>query len=248
MNKDLLYTLRWLVNESMPAGDNKKEALTILGSLLGESTAAAVRTPEPTPKPISPSTSSAPGGRVALVIGHNSKSKGAYVKGSINQFEYDFNGEVAAIIQSRAYAGLETKIFRRVYNPSYSSEMSAVYSQVNAWNPDFILELHFNSYPGGDYSFMLYNANSSKSKAIAQEVNDVFIKHTGFKSQQKNGGKTSKDRGWQSLSKSKAPCVLTEPFFENCSEHLRKVESLGHAGMANIYLEAIKSVFRKNLA
>ena len=238
MSRDLLYTLRWLINH--PGRENKAEALKIIGSLLGESPGESVRN-LPTPAAPAPSHSG-PRGRVALVIGHNSRSKGAYVKGRFNQFEYDFNGELASLIQSRAWAGLELKTFRRVYSGSYTSEIATVYNKVNAWNPDFILELHFNSYKGGDYSFMLYHHASAKSKAIAQTVNDVFCAATGFKSNQKNAGRKSGQRGYVSLAKSKAPCVLTEPFFENNPTHLRKIESLGHSGVAELYLTAIRKV------
>ena len=237
MDKDLLYTLRWYLNHW--DADSKKEALKIMSVLLEE------RTPGKTiPKDtrVIPPGKSGPSGRVAVVIGHNSKNKGAYAKGDFNQFEYEFNGDVAKIIAARAWNGLDVKIFRRWYSGSYASEIKKVYSSVNAWNPDFVLELHFNSSPGGYYSFMLYHHASSKSKAVAKIVNDTFIAATGFASKQQNAAKKSGDRGYLSLASARAPAVLTEPFFESNSSHMAKINSLGHSGMANLYLDAIRNV------
>jgi len=247
MNKDLLYTLRW--NIQNPDETTKAENLKILSALLGETpreTEYSIANPAIKTDPVSISPAlSGPRAKVALVIGHNPKNKGADIKAGINQFEYDFNGEIASIMLAKAWEGLEMQRFYRKYLGSYSREISEVYGRVNAWNPDLILEMHFNSYPGGDYSFMLYHHRSARSKKLAGIFNETFCENTGFKSNQENAAITPGGRGYQSLAKSKAPCILTEPFFENCPEHQELISEIGHEGVADIYLHSLNETLRE---
>lgn len=180
-----------------------------------------------------------PEAKVALVVGHNARQKGAYVKGSLNQFEYDFHNIVADYILEKTWPGLTAKRFNRVYAGSYYSEIREVYGRVNAWKPDLAIEMHFNGYNGKTgYSFMLHHHASDTSRKCAEAMNDVFVDATGFDDK---GTKAlySGDRGYTSTAKCASPHVLTEPFFGDYPPHASKISAFGHERFADIYLEAI---------
>ena len=72
--------------------------------------------------------------KVAIIIGHNRVAKGAYVEGRINQFEYEYNSELATIMKNLANGddSIEIKVFHRKYlgKRQYTAEIKEVYKRV----------------------------------------------------------------------------------------------------------------------
>lgn len=240
---ELAYTVNWYLRELWANPEAKDDALKKNVEMIDVLTGGAYsgNLQPQIPAPAVPA-GNGPALRVAIVVGHNSRNKGAYVGGSINQFEFDFNNAVADEMARLAWSGLTLKRFNRVFTGSYTSEIRNVYAQVNAWNPEFILELHFNGYNGKvGYSFMLHHQNSKLSQTCAKRINDIFVKATGFDDKGSKALSPS-DRGYLSVASAKAPAVLTEPFFGDFAAHVAKVSELGHDGIASLYLEGIKSV------
>ena len=239
---ELAYTVNWFISERWGDPSSREAAKEKNVEMLRILTGGVYGGNEET-KPIPPiPAGEGPEMRVALVVGHNARNKGAYVKGSLNEFEYDFNNEVAEEMIRQKWPELTLKRFNRAYTGSYSSEISKVYRSVNSWNPDFILELHFNGYNGiTGYSFMLHYAGSKVSKQCAKAINDEAIKATGFADK---GAKAlnSGDRGYLSVKSASAPAVLTEPFFGDYWAHAEKISELGHTGVAKFYLNGIREV------
>lgn len=150
--------------------------------------------------------------KLAIVVGHNSKAKGAFSKwiGS----EWDFNKVVAEQIQ-RAAVGtkVDVKVFYRPAGVSYGAQMASVTDAVNEWGPDYAVSLHFNSFrtDAANGTETLWTG-STGSLALAEMLHtcqlDCFgLNNRGMKSVEKSG------RGGAFLWGVKAPAVLLEPGF-----------------------------------
>lgn len=176
--------------------------------------------------------------KVALVIGHNSTAKGAYADAPVSAFEYDYNNRVASEIMAiSGAAGIECRRFLRNAGVGYNREIDMVYHDVSGWSPDLIVEMHFNG-GGGDYATMLHGNEAPRSATAAAVMLDVFasrlgVRRWGLMAVARDG------RGGRSVTATKIPTVLTEPFFGDRDDHVIKVNELGIAGMAKVYLEAI---------
>lgn len=235
VSTDDLYTIRWAINKGTK--DSKAVALATLGRLLGE-------TP-PLVENFHPGREL----RVALVVGHNSKRKGAYAPGPIGEYEYTFNGRVADLLEERQPSGSVVKVFRRTSLGSYSKEIDRTYSEVSAWVPDIIVELHFNGYNGRTgYSCML----SAKSSPLSIEIGNVFqgkvVEATGFKDRGVIQVGRS-DRGGRALYALDIPTIITEPFFGDYLPHATAIHNNGGAEfLAGVYADAITTIARKPIA
>jgi N-acetylmuramoyl-L-alanine amidase len=181
-----------------------------------------------------------PEGKVALVVGHNAKAKGAFIGGALREFEYDFNNQVADFLLQKAWSGLDLRRFNRIYAGSYFNEIREVYSRVNSWRPHLIIELHFNAFNGRTgYSFMAHHFASDTGREAALAMNKAFVSATGFESKGARGLRRG-DRGYHSMNLGHAPSVLTEPFFGDYPPHQQRVAALGHERFAEIYMDGIR--------
>ena len=180
--------------------------------------------------------------KVAIVIGHNSKAPGAYAPKPLNKSEYVFNGEVSDELVRLAESdpNLQVKVFRRKSFKSYRAQISDVYKRVNAWKPNFTLELHFNYLSGAGRIEMLHYPRSSKGIEIAKVLLDETAKK--FSGAKKLISRRSTERGGLSLSLCSSPCVMTEPF--DCSHfpHVQTAEEIGASGLARIYYNSISQI------
>ena len=238
------YTLNWYLSEAW--GDpaqlkNAQEAqLRVIDALTSGAYGKAAKSQ---PDKVIDSAVNYPDIKVAVVVGHNSTNKGAFMRGAFNEFEYDFNNRVAELMVEEAKGSpLKIKRFNRDYTGSYNREIDRVYSNVNSWEPDFIFELHFNGYNGEvGYSSVLHHYASNKGKACASHINDIFVSETGFDD---NGTSAlgSSDRGYLSTAKAIAPCILTETWFGDFPEHVEKIGELGHSGVADLYMQSIPGI------
>lgn len=196
------------------------------------------------PAPQVPGGSVNAGGRkVALVIGHNSTAKGAYADAPVGQFEYDYNNAVASeMISMAAERGLSMRRFLRTPGGGYNMEIDRVYREVETFAPDLIVEMHFNG-GGGDYATMLHARGSEHSAKAAGAMLEEFSTRLGIRSWglmpvDRNG------RGGRSVWASARPTVLTEPFFGDRPEHVKRANEFGVRGMASVYHAAIAAALK----
>ncbi len=157
--------------------------------------------------------------RVAFVVGHTQKDKGAYSE-HLKVSEWDFYNEVLSYIP---YA----TVFHHDPNiRSYTARVKNTAEKLNKVNFDLVIELHFNSAtPQANGCETLYYFNSEKSKSYAKKFSEVVNRWTSIKLRN-NGLKAlvnSKDRGFASVYYPKAPTILIEPFFGSNQEDCRKI-------------------------
>lgn len=68
--------------------------------------------------------------KIAIVVGHNSRAQGA-VRVTDGRSEFDWNGELAGLIQSHDPDAV--RVFRREAGGGYSAEIDRVYRAVDEW-------------------------------------------------------------------------------------------------------------------
>lgn len=165
--------------------------------------------------------------KLAVVVGHNSKSQGA-VRPDTGESEYVYNGKIAAYMEKigRDY-DLNVKIFFREPGIGYKREIKKVYAEVDAWGADGAVELHFNA--SGDPSASgteTLTSGSPGSVAMAQSVQMELVEELSLKDRGiKVRNSRTKGRGYQSLVSGKAPAILTEPFFATSSKGQQSSDS-----------------------
>lgn len=239
--KDTATSLRWLCTNKWGDAASQVEALKLCDLLVGYPAPGVVppTSPTSTTVPAQVPAGDLDGMRVALVVGHNSSAPGAWVTGGgLNESEFAFNNRVVDEILHAGIPGVLLKRFNRYPNPSgYTKEIRTVYGAVNDWQPDLVVELHFNG-GGGNYSFMLAAENSPVGQKAAAAMQRVFHEKIGFVDKGVHA-RTRGERGGESLYSSKAPCVLTEPFFGDYGPHAVAIAKLGYAGLADVYRAAI---------
>lgn len=148
--------------------------------------------------------------KIAIVVGHNSKSQGA-VRVTDGRTEFDWNGELAALIQAHDPANV--RVFRREHGGGYSAEIDRVYRQVDNWGAAVSIELHFNASAnakanGGE----TLSSGTKASMALAMAVRSRIA---GVLGNTDRGVRVvgRHDRGGRSLWQGRAPAILTEPYF-----------------------------------
>ena len=174
--------------------------------------------------------------KVAFVVGHHNKSKGAYSRfGS----EWDFYNEVMECLDSPNvfYHNSDIRGYNnRIINTAY---------KLNQLDFDLVIELHFNASanPQANGCETLYWHHSVKGKEYAKlfskEVND----HTGIKLRN-NGLKAltyPSERGYGAVYYPSAPTILIEPFFgtNECDCDLIK-DARNMSIIINNFLKTIK--------
>lgn len=187
--------------------------------------------------------------KVALVIGHNKRSKGAY--SSIVGSEYDYWKKIAEKIKTEI--PLMVDVYERKPNQYYTREMFEVLEELNKNDYKFCMELHFNaaaSEQANGCECLVYFGNN-KAKALATDFMARLQNKFGSKIRTKENvikvtmhekridGKTweeerkettrglilvqdSKTRGGYGICKSKDTYILVEPFFGTNNEEALK--------------------------
>ena len=145
--------------------------------------------------------------KVALVIGHNEQSQGAY-NSSTGETEFLFNDRLVNVVARMLIDGSPI-IPSIIYRDKYKD----LPAKVNSRYPDFIISFHcnaFNTEASGTETLYYHKSNRSASlAAIIQEqmVEALKLPDRGIKP------KASEDRGGYLLRYTNAPCVIIEPFF-----------------------------------
>ena len=178
--------------------------------------------------------------KVAFVIGHNAKAKGAYANAPLSKSEWDWSKEVAAhMVDYGPSYGLDVQVIYRPAIKSYSQQIKDAYAQVIE-GTRFILESHFNA--GGGKTALMLHSGSSKGAALgaimAKACNDGLPWPCKA---QKIGS-----RGRASVVAHTAPTVLLEPFFGDNALHNREAHNLGPNHFAHIYLKGLSNACKSD--
>ena len=161
--------------------------------------------------------------KVALIIGHNKRSKGAYSQ--IVGSEYDYWKGIAEKIKTEIPALVD--VYERKPNKFYVPEMNEVLEELNKNDYKSCIELHFNSstnsQANGCECLVYYKNNKAKELAtnFMARLQNIF----GSKIRGNHGIieiQDSKVRGGYGICNSKDTYILIEPFFgSNPDESLK---------------------------
>ena len=153
--------------------------------------------------------------KLAVVVGHSKADKGAYSP-ILKNSEYDWNSDLAKTIASASSPTLEIKVFYRDMGG-----IPGAYGAGDSWGADAFIELHFNSSHNTTSigTGILYQ--TSKSKPLAQELFKELHEVLELQAWPEGSGGVctpfqasgSQERGKKSLTASKKPSALIEPFF-----------------------------------
>ena len=140
---------------------------------------------------------------IAVVIGHDYISKGAF-SDYINQYEFDYNSEVAQIM------GLDT--YTHEPSSSYTHKMQNTYRKLGKYS--LTLEMHFNAASEGVQGVeALYYGGNMEGKRIAQIYCDLVAKEYGVRNRGAKPLSSDKDRGFRAVASGKPTGIILEPFF-----------------------------------
>ncbi len=179
--------------------------------------------------------------KLAIVVGHNVASSGVTVVHPINQSEFDFNSEIAEIMFQQAGSyNLEVKVFFRIEQNSYTNEINQVYAEVNEWNADFSIELHFNAFDAKVIGTEVLSSGTSESLRYANLTQTKLLELYRPSGDGDRGVNilVSGDRGYQSVIAGKAPAIIVEPFFGDTPSEAIMVDEAGKEALAQAYLSA----------
>ena len=177
--------------------------------------------------------------KVALIIGHNKRSKGAYSQ--IVGSEYDYWKRIAEKIKTEIPALVD--VYERKPNKFYVPEMEEVLKELNKNDHKICLELHFNSSTNSQANgceCLVYYKND-KAKELATNFMARLQNIFGSKIRGNHGIieiQDSKVRGGYGICNSKDTYILVEPFFgSNPDESLKfSVEK----DVVNLFINFIK--------
>lgn len=177
--------------------------------------------------------------KVALIIGHNKRSKGAYSQ--IVGSEYDYWKRIAEKIKTEIPALVD--VYERKPNKFYVPEMEEVLKELNKNDYKFCLELHFNSstnsQANGCECLVYYKNNNAKELAtnFMARLQNIF----GSKIRGNHGIieiQDSKTRGGYGICNSKDTYILVEPFF--CSNPDESLKFSVEKDVVNLFINFIK--------
>jgi hypothetical protein len=235
---------RYWILKNMPEGAGKRAVLAMMRPFLGPEPVWYTPGAEDAPEELPDLTVENPGVpakiRLALMVGHNSVSPGAWLKPPISESEFVFWNRVVDIAVSEGIPGVEMRKFNRHYTRrGYAAEIAAAYEELNRWRPHLSKECHFNG-GDGDYSFVLVGKGRETDARVAAAGQKVWAKRLGFRSLGVRE-RTKGERGGRSLFAADCPQSLGEEFFGDNLHHAKRIAELGHEGVALILIESLKA-------
>ena len=152
--------------------------------------------------------------KIALIVGHNSKSQGKAKNGTT---EYKFNKQLANELVEEAkhnHIYILLKVFEREPLSSYSDQMRRVHKQIDSWGANISVELHFNAFskPTAKGHEVLYYSKSKGGRVVAGAMDAAFDKYLQNKDRNRKPLKIG-ENGAYGLKVGKAKSILVEPFF-----------------------------------
>lgn len=192
---------------------------------------------EPTPPDTNP-VPDAKKPKLVIDIGHRAKAPGA-CSPKFKVCEFPLNTEIANMMKAMV-KNAEVVITSRDPN---SDSQSGLAAKINALKPDFVLSLHANAAsPAAEGTEMLYFHSSAKSKQMAEIYQKHVLAALKFRDRKILPRKGS-DRGGALLQFTKAPCVLTEPFFLSNERETEFVLNNKQA-LAQAYSDAVDEIVK----
>lgn len=163
--------------------------------------------------------------KIALIVGHNEKSKGAYSE-YLKISEYDFFTKVLDELFDKydEVFNLDDNFIKnikehvsifRVPNTGYSKEMAEVVKELADKKFDIAIELHFNATASHNQhgNTVLYWHKSEEGKRLSNLFQDIMTKKTGIRKLDLIQIKSLDQNGAYGIIKSSCPYILLEPFF-----------------------------------
>ncbi|MGL5961426.1 MAG: N-acetylmuramoyl-L-alanine amidase [Cetobacterium sp.] len=163
--------------------------------------------------------------KIALIIGHNEKSKGAYSV-DLKTTEFDFYSDVVEqlFVRYQKTFNLTEDFIRkvknhiaifRIPNTGYSAEMSEVIKELKEKNFDLAIEMHFNATANSNQngSTVLHWHKSEAGKKLAELFQNILLKETGIRKLDTIKITSTSQNGGYGIVNSKCPYILIEPFF-----------------------------------
>ncbi len=179
--------------------------------------------------------------RVALVVGHSQKSKGAANKNyEVNEF--DFNRALAHDIEHNfAEYNLVDEIVVIYRETNYLN----LPFEINEYEPDFVISLHCNAYnTQASGCEMLYYYKSEVGKELARVFYNGLVNLLGNKDRGLKA-RSVEDRGGYLLRYTQAPCIIAEPFFiDNDSDFLNAKEKFESGELTDVYCKCINEALK----
>lgn len=181
--------------------------------------------------------------KIAIVIGHHEKAKGALSK-YFGMREFDFYKEVIKYIH---YVGecFEVDFFEHDSNISgYTTRIKETANKLNKKEYKLVISLHFNSFfetnENGVETLYYYNSKVGKHYSIL--FNNFMYNKTGITNRGVKALRNKKDRGFAMCYYPKAPTILIEPFFGSNENDCKKIQSPQNLGnLLNEFIYQISS-------
>lgn len=147
--------------------------------------------------------------KVAIVVGHRSKAKGAYSL-FLKLHEYDFNFSVADRLADIA------DIYERPNTPfvSEATRIKKLTAEINKQKYDLVIELHFNAAADSRAHgcTALHYVTNEKTKKICKRY--IFeMTSVGLRNRNPIPISSKFERGGVFITNCKADAILLEPFF-----------------------------------
>jgi N-acetylmuramoyl-L-alanine amidase len=151
--------------------------------------------------------------RLAIIVGHTELRQGAFALAPISQHEYSFNREIAQTMEMAAASkGIAARTFFRD-----GVGIQGAYQAATAFEPDSIIELHFNSASAAARGTeTLCSKDNPDSKRLADLIQKSMVGVFNRTGSRNRGVKVLRegDRGFGNVSAAPSvPSVLVEPFF-----------------------------------
>ena len=153
--------------------------------------------------------------KICVIIGHGGNDCGA-VSQDKKTTELGYNTKLAdELVELLANNGYEAFTHNRGYSKMENTTL------INSLNPDLAISLHCNSANTvATGTEAIYYPGSVKGKKFAELLSKNVSEALGLKNR---GAKEPwHGRGSGLLSRTKAPCVISEPFFIDNNEDLKK--------------------------
>jgi len=158
--------------------------------------------------------------KLAIIVGHNAKYQGAV--GNLGVTEYVLNSAIANILKTHFQdSDIKIKIFHRLPVKSYTKQMKALAKEVNKFDPNLALSLHFNAGSSKASGHEVLHLNKSvKGLKYAKMLDNEFDKHLPNKDRNLKVIHSKSERGGQLFYRIKAPVILAEPFFASHQDEI----------------------------
>lgn len=180
--------------------------------------------------------------KVALVIGHNAKSQGAFEKSVGTEFQY--YSEICKIIKELDEDNRIDVFERPSGMKTYGAEMRAVLEDMKATGENYqlVMELHFNAADniearGAEVLAYIY---SKLGVPLAKEFLNRLNKEYGMYNRGVLGIRDSSERGGYGIMNSPFPYILIEPFF--CTNPKEVEKFINKEKFAKFILDFIKEM------